>query len=60
MCGFRFALDFVREVPTVAFDLTTAQLAAAAGLAFFATRFVLLARRAPSRAFVSSRVAPTA
>jgi phosphatidylglycerol:prolipoprotein diacylglycerol transferase len=59
MCGFRFALDFVRDVPTLAFGLTTAQLAAAAGLAFFATRFVLLARRAPSRAFVPSLVAPS-
>jgi phosphatidylglycerol:prolipoprotein diacylglycerol transferase len=59
MCGFRLALDFVRDVPTLAFGLTTAQLAAAAGLAFFATRFVLLARRAPSRAFVPSLVAPS-
>jgi phosphatidylglycerol:prolipoprotein diacylglycerol transferase len=59
MCGFRFALDFVRDVPTVAFGLTTAQLFAAAGLAFFATRFVLLARRETARAFVPSLVAPS-
>jgi len=60
MCGFRFALDFAREVPTVAFGLTTAQLAAAAGLVFFATRFVLIVRREPARAFVSSRAVPSA
>jgi phosphatidylglycerol:prolipoprotein diacylglycerol transferase len=60
MCGFRFALDFAREVPTVAFGLTTAQLAAAAGLVFFATRFVLIVRREPARAFVPSRAVPSA
>jgi phosphatidylglycerol:prolipoprotein diacylglycerol transferase len=59
MCGFRFALDFAREVPTVAFGLTTAQLAAAAGLVFFATRFVLIVRREPARAFAPSRAVPS-
>ena len=59
MCGFRFALDFAREVPTVAFGLTTAQLAAAVGLAFFATRFVLIVRREPARSFVPSRAVPS-
>jgi hypothetical protein len=39
--------------------LTTAQLFAAAGLAFFATRFVLLARCETARAFVPSLVAPS-
>jgi phosphatidylglycerol:prolipoprotein diacylglycerol transferase len=50
MCAFRFAVDFARDVPAVAAGLTTAQIAAALGFAFFAWRFAKLARRGLARA----------
>jgi phosphatidylglycerol:prolipoprotein diacylglycerol transferase len=58
MCAFRFAVDFVRDVPTIAFGLTTAQLAALAGFAFFAWRFARLAATMRGRRPRGVAVAP--
>ncbi len=45
MCAFRFAVDFAREVPVLAFGMTTAQCVALLGCVFFVWRFVLLLQR---------------
>jgi phosphatidylglycerol:prolipoprotein diacylglycerol transferase len=45
LCGFRFSIEFYRDVPATVFGLTTAQLACLAGLVVFATVFARLPRR---------------
>ena len=53
-CGFRFALEFVREGATGPLGLTAAQWACLAGSAFFAYRFRGLMRSATERIRISA------
>jgi phosphatidylglycerol:prolipoprotein diacylglycerol transferase len=44
LCGSRFGIEFMRDVPVTAIGLTTAQIACAAGALFFAGRLVRMLR----------------